>query len=455
MALTDEQAISTIARHLPVLDKRGKQFRKLELYTTGECPLPPAITKANVTKAYRMLMQFAQTNYGRLVVKSATSRLQVGGVRTGDEQLDQVLWELWQANRLDAESRRAHDTALTHGRAFAIVWPDQAGVPQITYEDPSTALVEYREGSRYDRVSAVRRWVDEDTGIPHITLYTPDALYKFQGPGKGRGEPGTKWERRIVEDEKWPLENPYGVVPVVELAVNRKLNSGDRYGVSHGDFESVVGLLDRINVLEFLRLVIAFTAGFPIRAVVGDRILRDDSGDPIAPYKLAVDQIAQFEDPNTKLVEIPAADIKSFGEAIDHDVETLAGITQTPSYYLRSVPIQNVSADAIIASDSPLNARIEDHKPDLSEGHEEILRVAAWMAPERLVVSSAAQVYWVNREARSLAAKADAASKLAGTMPWQFLAEQIFQLDLDTIGRYETQRAAEQLLAAPPDPASL
>lgn len=449
MALTDEQALAKIAQHLPVLDQRGKQFRRLEQYVTGECPLPPAIAKANVTKAYRMLMQFAQTNYGRLIVKSATSRLQVGGIRTGDDQLDSVLWDLWQANRLDAESRRAHDTALTHGRAFAIVWPD-GGVPGVTYEDPSTVLVEYREGSRYDRVSAVRRWVGADKK-PYVTLYTPDTLFKFVGESEGRGGPGTKWQ---VRDEGH-VDNPFGVVPVVELAVNRKLRSGDRYGESYGDFEAVIGLLDRINVLEFLRLVIAFTAGFPIRAVIGDKILRDDNGEPIAPYKLAVDQIAQFEDPNTKLEQIPAADVKGFGDAIDHDVETLAGITQTPSYYLRSVPIQNVSADAIIASDSPLNARIEDHKPDLSEGHEEILRVAALMVDGRLEVPHAAQVYWVNKEARSLAAKADAAAKLSGVMPWQFTAEQVFQLDQDTIARYETQRASEQLLVAPPDPAAL
>lgn len=454
MALTEQQALDKIARHLPVLDRRAKQFRRLELYTTGECPLPPAITKANVTKAYRMLMQFAQTNYGRLIVKSATSRLQVGGIRTGNEELDGALWDIWQANRLDAESRRAHDTALTHGRAFAIIWPDRDENPQVTFEDPSTCLVEYREGSRYDRVSAIRRWVDADTEIPHVTLYTPDAIYKFKGPGKGRGEPGTKWERRVPDGEPWPLPNAFGVVPAVELAVNRKLRSGDRYGSSYGDFESVVGLLDRINVLEFLRLVIAFSAGFPIRAVIGDKILYDDNGDPIAPYKLAADVIAQFEDPNTKLQEIPAADIKNFGDAIDHDVETLAGITQTPSYYLRSVPIQNVSADAIIASDSPLNARIEDHKPDLSEGHEEILRVAAVMTSIG-DVPAGAQVHWVNKEARSIAAKADAASKLANVMPWQFIAEEIFQLDQDTIARYETQRASEQLLVAPPDPAAL
>lgn len=450
--MTENDALAEVGRLLAELDGRARKFEKNRLYLTGECPLPPSIAKANVTNAYRMLMAFAQTNYARLIVKSATSRLQVGGVRTGDEQLDRVLWQVWQANRLDAESRRGHDVALGHGRSFAIVWPRaDRDEPEITFEDPSSTIVRYREGSRYERVSALRRWIDEDR-VPHCTLYTATEVWKFTGNKGSGGGVGAKWEPRQVDGEPWPLPHPFGVVPVVELAVNRELRSGDSFGTCHGDFDSVIGLLDRINVLEFLRLVIAFTAGFPIRAVIGDRILYDDNNEPIQPYKLAADQIAQFEDPNTKLVEIPAADIKAFGDAIDHDVETLAGITQTPSYYLRSVPIQNVSADAIIASDSPLNARVEDHKPDLSEGHEELLRVAGLMLPDPVVVPDSVQVYWVNREARSLAARADAASKLAGVMPWQFLAEHVFQLDQGDITRFESMQAAQALLQPAPAP---
>lgn len=446
MLLTEQEAVDKAAELCKELDKRAKAFDKLELYVTGECPLPPAISTARVTKAYRMLMAYAQTNYGRLIVKTATSRLQVGGIRTGDEELDRVLWQVWQKNRMDGESKRGHDVALTHGRAFGIVWPREDRLePEITLEDPSSVIVEYREGSRYERSAALRRWVDKD-GVPHCTLYTADALYKFSAPKNGFRTVSTGWKPRDVPNEAWPLSHDFGVVPVVELAVNRKLKSGDTFGIAAGDFEATIGLLDRINILEFLRLVIAFSAGFPIRAVIGDKILRDDNNEPIAPYELAADVIAQFEDPNTKLTEIPAADVKGFGDAIDHDVETLAGITQTPSYYMRSVPIQNVSADAIIASDAPLNARVEDHKPDLSEGHEELFRVAGLMLPEPIEVPAGAEVFWVNREARSLAARADAAQKLKDVMPWQFIASDVFQLGQTEIARLEAMKSAEQLL---------
>ncbi len=438
--LNEKQAaakINTLGREL---DRRGRHYAWLDAYFTGACPLPVAIEQANVTKAYRMLMNLSQTPYGRLIVKAATSRMEVGGIRTGDKGLDRSLMAVWQASQMDAESKRAHDSIVTLGRAFAVAWPDVDDVPRITMEDEATVIVEYAEGSRYERVCALRRWVDEDR-TRHATLYDGEAIYKFSGTG-------TDWKARR-EDSEWPLTHDFGVVPVVEIATNRRLCAG-RYGSASGDFESAVGLLDRINTLEFLRLVIAFTQGFPIRAVIGDKILRDDDGNPLAPFELAADVVAQFENPNVKLEQIEAADLKAFGDAIDHDVEALAGITQTPAYYLRSVPIQNVSADAIRASDAPLNARVEDHKPQVGEGWEELLRVVGRMLPGAPEVPQTAELQWVNRELRSLSERSDAAVKLATVLPWQVVLEIAFDATDEEIARWTTLRALEEALRPQP-----
>lgn len=439
--LTEEQAVEKVNLLGRELDRRSMHHGWLDAYFTGRCPLPSAVTEAKVTKAYRMLMHLAQTPYARLIVKAATSRMELGGIRTGDKALDKDLWVVWQASQMDAEFKRATDSVLTDGRAFAVVWPDADDVPRITMEDEATVVVEYEEGSRYRRVAALRRWVD-DQRVRHATLYDDTAVYKFTG-----GQ-GTDWKPRR-DDKEWPLPNPFGVVPVVEVATNRRLCTG-RYGSAAGDFESAVGLLDRINTLEFLRLVIAFTQGFPIRAVIGDKILRDDDGNPLAPFELAADVIAQFENPNVKIEQVAAADLKAFGDAIDHDVEALAGITQTPAYYLRSVPIQNVSADAIRASDAPLNARVEDHKPEIGEGAEEVLRVVGRMLPGGVEVPQTAEVWWVNRELRSLSERSDAAVKLATVLPWQAVLEIAFDATQEEINRWTTMRALEVALQPPP-----
>lgn len=428
------------------LDRRAAQFEKLEQYVSpGGCPIPEPIARAQVTQAYRMLMAFAQTNYAPLIVRSARSLLHPGGIRNGGSaETDQAAWGMWQANKLDAEARLAHDAILTHGRAFAIAWPSTDGEPTITIEDPSTTIVEYVEGSRYVRAAGVRRWIGDDKR-PHATLYRPDGVYKFSGPKNSSGSRGTQWEQRIVDGEPWPLKPQVdGVVPVVEIATNRRLKA-TRYGYAEGDFENVLGLLDRINVLEFLRLVIAFTAGFPVRIVIGDKILKDDEGNDIAPFKLAVDTIAQLEDPNVKVEELKAADLKSFGEAIDRDTQTLSGLTSTPAYFLRSVPIQNVSADAIRAADLPRVSKAEDHKLFLGEGWEEVLRTAGKLRREPLDIGDAASLVWLNRESRSLAERADAASKLKDLLPWQVVAELAFDATQDDLARWQSMVDADSL----------
>ncbi|MGZ6587873.1 MAG: phage portal protein [Solirubrobacteraceae bacterium] len=443
------QQVETLAAEL---DRRGVTFRRLERYK-GECPVPQVIRRMRATNAYRLLMDFAQTNYGRLVVRAATSRMRVGGVRTGDEKLDEALWAIWHDNHMDSESRLGHDVALTHGRCFAIVWPGENGnSPKITLESPDTCIVEYAPGSRHERVAALRRW--KDSAGTHATLYRPNGVWKFTS-----GEDG-KWQPRQSEgDPSWPLPVPEGQVRVVEIATNRELRATP-YGHAHGDFEGNTGLIDRILILDFLRLVIAFTSGFPIRAVIGDKIQykKDDSGGvllgtdgkpiAIAPFELAADVIAQFENPQAKLEELKAGDLKSFGEAIDRDVESLAGLTQTPFYYLHQVPIHNVSADAIRASDAPLMTRVEEHQPNIGDGWREVLALAG--AQANLQVPANAEVVWLDRQSRSLAERADAATKLSTVLPWRATAEIALDADQETINRWAEEKLADQLLNPPP-----
>lgn len=454
--LDETQARAKIQELGTELSKRAHTFTRLDRYVTGLAPFPPAVQQAKVTTAYQMLMGFSQANYPKLIIKAATSRMQIGGLRSSDPAVDRALWGLWQDNHMDAESRRGFDVALTHGRVFALIWARRNESPRITLENPNTCIVEYVEGSRYDRTFALRRWQDDDD-VWHATLYDREAVYKFR-----QAERATKttdlssmeWDRREVDSEEWPLRHDYGVVPVVEIATNRTLKA-TKFGHAVGDFEESTDLIDRINLLEFLRLVIAFSSGFPIRVVIGDKIQRDDEGKAIAPFKLAADLIAQLENPEAKVTSLNSADIKAFGEALDRDVLTLAGVTMTPAYFLRSVPIQNVSADTIRASNTPLDARIEDHKPNLSEGYEEALRVSGLMLPQPLLLPSAAECVWIKKETWSLAERADAALKLGQAgMPWEFIGEKVLDLSQEEVERYKGAIMENQLAAllSQPDP---
>lgn len=450
---TESELLAQIATLGPELEKRARLSRKLHRYKDGECPFPTAVVRARMTHAYQVLMPMAQAAWGALVVESVEDRLEVAGITAEDKDAANAVWGVWQANRMDAESQLAHAAALTTGRAYATVWPDEAGEPEIVLDTSEQMIVQYREGSRRRRQAALRYWTEGN--VPMATLYRPDGIYKFQGPKNSSGFHGTQWTRRDVLDEAWPLENPLNVVPVVELAVNRELRPG-AFGYARGEFQHCLGLIDRINLLTFLGLVVALWLGFPLRGVIGDKILRDDDGNPIPPFDAEADSIFQLENKEAKLAEFKAADRGNL--SIYAELDQLASITKTPRHYM---PMQNgmtnLSADAIRASEGGLHAKVPKHKGTLGEGWEDVLRLSGLMLDQAVDLSPRAQLMWVDHESRSLAERADAAVKLNGILPWQALAERVLNATQDDITRWETMRASDALstlVAAARQPAS-
>lgn len=443
------------------LDARALCHKLQDAYYAGRCPLPRAIERARVTKAYRMLMPVAEAPWGSLVVDSVQDRLEVSGIRSpdGQEAVDEAIWGVWQDNQMDAESKLAHSSALISGRAFALIQPVEGESPEISLDSSEQMVVQYREGSRRHRVAALRRWEDEG-GVIFATLYRPDGVFKFRKAsrserGGGRFKVGEDfWEPRGETPADWQADNPVGVVPVVELPVNRRLKPGS-FGFARGEYEHCTALIDRINLLTFLGLVVAFWQGFPIRAVVGQRIawefLVDDAGEPLMdtsksppeqkkrarpPFTAMADEVAQFESPDAKLASFPAADRKLL--SVLEELDQLATITKTPRHYFpMSSGMSNLSADAIRASEGGLAAKVVAHKGSLGEGWEEVLRVCGRALPDPVYLSPRAQLVWQDHEARSMSERADAAIKLKDILPQQVLWERYLGATLEDVARWE------------------
>ncbi|MBN9624333.1 MAG: phage portal protein, partial [Actinobacteria bacterium] len=165
---------------LAELEKRGKQSRLNCRYLDGSPPIPDAIIRAKVTRAYRNLIPLTSTPWGSLIVDAAQDRLEVSGISSGDKYVDDLVWGIWQDNQMDAESPLGHTSALTDGRVFATVWrPPGSAFPEITLDDAATMVIRYAEGNRRRREAALRYWEDEDTESKRLTLYRADGIYKF------------------------------------------------------------------------------------------------------------------------------------------------------------------------------------------------------------------------------------------------------------------------------------
>jgi hypothetical protein len=436
---TEDQLNAELAVLNAELDRRGRRYRLLDSYYEASAAVPAAVARARVVQAYRMLMPVASAPWGSLVVDSVQDRLEVAGIRSDLPEVDKQVWRVWQDNQMDSESKLAHNSALLSGRAFALVWPGATGQPEISLDSAEQMIVRYREGSRRQRVAALRRWMDGDT--PNVTLYRPDAIYKFQGPKNSSGMAGTQWQRREVPGEEWPLPNPLNVVPVVEIALNRRLKPGS-FGYARGEFEHCIGLIDRINLLTFLGLVVAFWMGFPLRGVIGERIIRDDDGNALPPFEVNADTVFQLENPEAKLAQYQAADRKNL--SVFAELDQLSTVTKTPRHYFPlEQGMSNLAADAIRASEGALHAKVTAHKASAGEGWEEVLRLAGRMLDQPVDLPADAALLWKDHESRSLAERADAATKLKDLVPWQSIAETVLNASQDDIKRWGDQRAAD------------
>lgn len=450
------------------LDKRAKAHKVQDAYYSGNCPLPKAIEHARVTKAYRMLMPLAEAPWGSLVVDSVTDRLEVAGIRSPDGQaaVDDAVWGVWQDNQMDAESKLAHSAALISGRAFALIQPVVGKSPEISLDSSEQMIVQYREGSRRHRVAALRRWAGDDD-VVNATLYRPDGVFKFrkaksdeQARGGGRFKiNGDWWGPRGENIDDWTVENPLGVVPVIELAVNRRLKPGS-FGYARGEYEHCTGLVDRINLLTFLGLVVAFWQGFPLRGVTGQKIqwefLTDDDGNKLLdaagdqrkrarpPFDATADTMFMLEDEKAKLAEFAAADRKNL--SVLEELDQLATITKTPRHYFpMGGGMSNLSADAIRASEGGLAAKVVAHKASLGEGHEEMLRVCGLALDDPVYLSPRAALLWQDHEARSMAERADAAVKLKDILPRQVLWERYLNATQEDSARWEALTSSDVL----------
>lgn len=445
------------------LDKRTDRHTKVEPYIEGECPLPPAVTEARLTKVYRYLMPVAEAPWGSLIVDSKLDRLEVAGLRDAqnEEGAKRVWAEAWEANDMDAESKLGHGASLLDGRCYATVWPSKKDgePPVISLDDVTQMIVEFAPGSRRERVAALRRWKDGDR--VYVNLYLPDGLYKFQGPEKSANtdSKSIEWEKREVDGESWPLANPFGTkIPVVELAVNRRLKPG-AFPYARGEFEHCIGLIDRINLLTFLGLIVAFWMGFPMRGVIGEkirhRVLKDDDGKPLVDEGTgkekteaipAIDAHAnsqfQLENPDAKLAEFKAADRGNL--SIYDELQQLAVISKTPRHYFpMEGGISNIATETVNAYEGGMHAAVTGHKGSLGTGWEEINRLCGMVMG--VDISPVAKTLWMDHESRSLAERADAASKLKDVLPAVAVAEMALNASPEQIARWQAMAASDPL----------
>lgn len=435
-----------------ILRRRAKLLKEYDDYYEGRHDLEYASTKYR--GAFGGLFDGFADNWCDLVVDATRERLHIQGFRLGEAtEGDTEAWKIWQENSLDAGSHLGHTESLINGESAVLVWRDEdTDRPTISLEHPSQVVVVYDEDDTRKRAAALKVW-ESAWGDDFATLYLPGGIYKFESKkGQRRsGLSGTRWAERQAGSETWPLPNPMGVVPIVPL-VNRPRLLED----GQSEIKKVIPLQKAVNKLVTDMMVASEYGAYKQRWVTGIDIPTDpDTGEPIEPFKAAVDRLWVGQPPETEDEETPAevkfgefqeTDLRNFVVGIEMLVQHIASQTRTPPhyFYLRG---EFPSGESIKSAETGLVAKVHDKQRFFGESWEEVIRLAFKAINDDRGDVTDSEVIWGDPESRSESEHIDAiVKKQALGVPNEQLWEDAGYTP-QQIARFKAMNAGDALLS--------
>ncbi len=394
--MLDQQGVFEQVRSL--LSMRRAEAEKLDLvhaFWRGKQDYP--VLPGNVPREVRHLAEMSRVNMVTLVVDVLAQALFVDGFReprAADN--DEAVWDIWQANRMDARQIGLHRATLAYGAAYVVVLP---GDPHTVLRGASPRRLTAAYSDLDDEWPAVALEVRVSGKRADLRLYDGEAVYTVADtPEMWRG-PGLELSEDAVLVGS--AEHGLGVCPVVRFRNHEDL---DDDSCLLGEIEPLMPLQRQIDHTTFGLLVAQHFQAFKQRYIIGW------TADAEVAQATAASRLWAFEDQDIKVGEFGEVNLAGYLESRTSTTELLATLSQTPPHHLLG-KLVNLSAEALAAAESGQRRKIAERETTWGESHEQALRLAA--EAEGFVVSDGAQVRWRDTEARSLAQVADALGKLA------------------------------------------
>ena len=444
-----------------IADQRDRLLEKLALqrlhaaelwaWYHGEQDYP--VVKAKYRDAYQLLIGLSRSPWARLVVDTIAERLHVQGFRTGTPATDAEAWRLFQGSSMNADERLIYTEALVTGTGYLSVAEEGMMAPESVFEvthepAPGNRRLVAAALKVYPLEPTLREWA--------LELYRPDATYRWTAtltePLVAGGFPLDASARRAPEwkrAEPFVAVNPLGVVPIVPFE-----NRATILGGGASELEDCIPLLQRIDKLTLDLLLTSDVAAFRQRWATGLDVPKDpETGQPVEPYKAAVDRLWVSDKPDTKFGTFEASDLGQYLKAREADIAALAAISRVPAHYLMQSNLANPpTAESLVSSESGLVAKCRERQRRFGESWER--GQALSMAASGAAAPDALEVIWQDAEMRNPAQVADAGTKLQTLgVPQRALWEYIGATP-QQIAEWTIDAAASELLASitPPTP---
>jgi hypothetical protein len=392
-----------------------------------EAPYLPSVNHTAIAREYKDLLSRADLPVCGLVVSAVTDRLQVDGYRTrSTAETDETVWNLWQENNLDGRQHMVYSDSLVFGDGYvSIAEVEGQEFPAIRVESPLNVVVvpDPVDPSRVEIAAKVvgdRGWLYTDTDIIALRRVR-DSDYT-----------GTRGWRVVSRYAHGLSETPFVRFP----------NRMDSRGVTLSEIALVAGPQRRIIQTIADRLMVQRAASWRQRWVSGINIETDKDGKPIPPFRVGVDQLVVSENPDAKFGEWAESPFDTHMAAVEADVRHVAAISQTPPHLLTPASISNISAEALIALEAGLTAKVQQRQLAYGESWERAFRIAGELMNYTLPQDG--EVIWADLERRSDAQRVDGALKLHSMgLPLNYLLERL-GLSPQTIERVLKDAEAEK-----------
>lgn len=422
--LTEDDPIGAL-RHLhgrmvarrPVIDRAVR-------YYDGAHNL--AFASEKFLEAFGGLFGAFADNWCGVVTGAVEERLGIQGFRVGDDvKTDDDAKRFWEINELDLQAGMGHVDALNTGAAYVTVWRgEDDNVPEITVDPAHSTIVAAHPKMRRRRQAALRTWCDDD-GYEHAELFFPTRVFMFRSKTK-RTSGGivnasrVQWVGEDMVDGKddldasFSMENPLGVVPVVELHNKPRLTVSRQAGwAAHSELTPVIPLQDAVNKIIADMLVASEFAAFPQRWLTGYEPAIDPTTKAEIPpnYKPGAGGLWWTADPETKFGQFSAADLSGYVTVVAMLVQHIASITATPPHYL-SASADRLSGESIRAAETGLVAKVRGKQRSFGATWEEVMRLAGKVADNTtLAAADQMETVWRDPETRTEAEHVDALLK--------------------------------------------
>jgi len=465
-----EEAQAIAQRLSDSLSSRSVEVQKCESYFRGNQPL----TYASDEWARFNEQRFADfsDNWCGVVGSSPAERIRLTGISLGDDteivsDNERLLMAAWHANEMDAQSSQGFLHTIVTARSFVMVWPTDDG-PQVTWERADQVIVDYDEDTRDPRF-ALKTWVHES--VQYATLYTSSELYKFARPLSKLflRSSLSQWQRRDVPGEDWPLANPLGMLPVVEVP-NRPVLGGEPMS----DIAGVIAMQDAINLLWAYLFAAADFASMPARVVMGQEPpkipILDDAGAIIGEKPVDIEQLTRgrmlwLTGQETSVGQWDSAKLDIFTDVINRCVRHIAAQTRTPVHYIVG-EMSNINGETLLAGETGLVKKVEEFHLFASGSMRQVFRLMALALGDAELAEQVrfAQIVWKDPQTYTQAQASDAALKDRQVgFPFSWIAARRYGLTPAEVERLVAIKEAESLsllsgdlalaFAPKPDPA--